>query len=436
MIVAEVYLWGTRIGVIAQNDPTDFTRFNYDGRFVRSGIEVSPFVMPLSNRVFSFPTLNEETFHRLPGLLADSLPDKFGTKLLEQYLANQGRSLDTLSAVERLCYTGSRGTGALEYVPAEEFIDAKETSIDVAALVQLASDILSNRETVHVPDNSHMMEQIISVGTSAGGARAKAVVAWNRTTGDIRSGQIHAGDGYEYWIIKFDGVENNKDRGDTADGPAFTRIEYAYYRMARAAGIEMSECRLHEESGKYHFMTKRFDRKAITGEKVHMQSLGALAHYDFNEPGAHSYEQTASILYRLNMGQTEVEQLFRRMVFNELARNLDDHVKNISFLMNKQGVWSLSPAYDVTYAYEPSNRWLARHQMTINGKQERITMDDLIVSGHHMNISQNRIIGIIEDVDQAIKAWPSYAREAKLSVRVVEEVQRNLGLLDALDRKS
>lgn len=435
MIAAEVYLWGTRIGVVAQNDATDFTRFNYDSRFIRSGIEVSPFVMPLSNRVYSFPALSEETFHRLPGLLADSLPDKFGTKLLEQYLANQGRSLDTLSAVERLCYTGSRGTGALEYVPAKELIDAKDTSIDVDALVQLASDILSSRKSVHVTDNSRMMEQIISVGTSAGGARAKAVVAWNRTTGDIRSGQVHAGDGYEYWIIKFDGVENNKDRDDTADGPAFTRIEYAYYRMARTAGIEMSECRLHEESGKYHFMTKRFDRKPVTGEKVHMQSLGALAHYDFNEPGAHSYEQTADLLYRLNMGQAEIEQLFRRMVFNELARNLDDHVKNISFLMDKQGVWSLSPAYDVTYAYNPKNRWLAKHQMTINGKQEHITLDDLVESGQHMNISRNRIIGIIEDVDEAIKAWPSYAKEAKLSERVVEEVQRNLGSLEALDKK-
>ncbi len=432
---AEVYLWGTRIGVVEQNNPTDFARFNYDDRFIRSAIEVSPLVMPLSGQVYSFPTLKSETFHLLPGLLADSLPDKFGTKLLEQYLANQGRSLDTLSAVERLCYTGSRGTGALEYVPAKELIDTKDKSIDVDALVQLASEILSDRESVHVTDNSHMMEQIISVGTSAGGARAKAVVAWNRTTGDIRSGQVHAGDGYEYWIIKFDGVENNKDRGDTADGPAFTRIEYAYYLMAQAAGIEMSECRLHEESGKYHFMTKRFDRRPITGEKVHMQSLGAMAHFDFNEPGAHSYEQTASILYRLNMGQTEVEQLFRRMVFNELARNLDDHVKNISFLMDKQGGWSLSPAYDVTYAYNPSNRWLARHQMTINGKQERITLDDLLESGQHMNISKNRIISIVEDVDSSIKEWPTFAKEAKLSKRVVEEVHLNLESLDALDKK-
>lgn len=213
------------------------------------------------------------------------------------------------------------------------------------------------------------------------------------------------------------------------------RIEYAYYRMAQMAGIEMSECRLHEESGKYHFMTKRFDRKPITGEKVHMQSLGAMAHYDFNEPGAHSYEQTAGILYRLNMGQTEVEQLFRRMVFNELARNLDDHVKNISFLMDKQGVWSLSPAYDVTYAYNPSNRWLARHQMTINGKQEHITLDDLVESGQRMNISKNRIISILEDADKAIKEWPTFAKEAKLSKRVVEEVHRNLGSLEPLDKK-
>ncbi len=429
MIAAEVYLWGTRIGVVLQKRMDAIPRFNYDRNFIRSGIQVSPLVMPLSDRVYSFPALNIETFHGLPGLLADSLPDKFGTKLIERYLMDQGRKISDFSSVERLCYVGNRGMGALEYVPDRNYVDAADRSVDINALVQLASDILAERKSVHVDGSGQVMEQIIKIGTSAGGARAKAIVAWNETTNDIRSGQIEAGNGYHYWLIKFDGVENNKDKGDKADGPAYTRIEYAYYLMAKAAGIAMNDCRLYRENGNYHFMTKRFDRESDLGRKIHMQSLGAIAHYDFNMPGTHSYEQAADVIYRLGMGQKDIEQLFRRMVFNIAARNQDDHVKNISFLMDRNGIWSLAPAYDVTYAYDRTNHWLSKHQMSVNGKLENITMDDVLSCGKRMNISKNKIRKITEEVNAAVGRWQIFAENAFLNEQTYLEVSQNHVLL-------
>lgn len=421
-MVAEVYLWGTRIGIVAQGNAGSIVQFQYDEKFLKSGIEVSPLVMPLSKRVYSFPTLSERTFRGLPGLLADSLPDKYGTKLIERHLAELGRDVDSFSSVEKLCYIGKRGMGALEYVPAigETY---KDQTIEINALVKLASAILCERESVSIPADEKMMEQIIRVGTSAGGARAKAIVAWNQETGDIRSGQIDAGSGYEYWLIKFDGVENNKDKSDKADGPSYTRIEYAYYLMAKAAGIQMSECQLYKESDNFHFMTKRFDREPGSGKKIHMQTLGALAHYDYNEPGVNSYEQTAGILYKLGMQQVEIEQLFRRMVFNILARNQDDHAKNISFLMDMKGVWTLAPAYDVTYAYEPTNYWLSKHQMSVNGKIENILLEDIYAAGQKMNINRRKIAKIVEEVNLAILNWQIYAEQAMLNESVYYEIK-------------
>ena len=423
-MVAEVYLWGTRIGMVVQDDAQSPARFQFDEHFLKSGIEVSPIVMPLSEGVYSFPTLSNQTFKGLPGLLADSLPDKYGTKLIERHLEEQGRDIGSFSSVEKLCYIGQRGMGALEYVPAMGD-PIEDQTIDINALVKLASDILTERESVSIPADEKMMEQIIKVGTSAGGARAKAIVAWNKETGDIRSGQIEAGSGYEYWLIKFDGIENNRDKGDKADGPSYTRIEYAYYLMAKAAGVQMSECKLYQENGNYHFMTKRFDREPITGKKIHMQTLGALAHYDYNIPGVNSYEQTAGVLYKLGMQQDMVEQLFRRMVFNVFTRNQDDHVKNISFLMDMKGVWSLAPAYDVTYAYEPNNYWLSKHQMSVNGKVENIKLDDIYQSGQKMNINRRKITGIVDDVKSAMLKWQICAEEARLREDIFTEVKRN-----------
>ncbi|MBP3737338.1 MAG: type II toxin-antitoxin system HipA family toxin [Lachnospiraceae bacterium] len=422
MIAAEVFLWGTKIGTVSQENAADAARFNYDESFLNSGIEVAPLTMPLSPRVYSFPGLSEETFHGLPGLLADSLPDRFGNRLIEQHLAQQGRDPASFSAVERLCYTGKRGMGALEYVPVLWGSTEVQEHVDVAALTKLASDILSERKKLRIPKGDKAMEQILRVGTSAGGARAKAVIAWNEETGDIRSGQIAAGEGYSYWLIKFDGVTGNKDHGDEDDGPKYTRIEYGYYLMATAAGISMSRCRLYREGGRYHFLTKRFDRIGEIGDKLHMQTLGAMAHFDYNVPGENSYEQAAEVIYHLNMGQKEIEELYRRMIFNILANNRDDHVKNISFLMDRTGKWTLSPAYDITYAFDPYNRWTARHQMSAAGKTDDFTKADLMEAAAHMNISARRAGRIIGEVAGAVSRWNEFADEALLDKATTKHI--------------
>lgn len=430
MIAAEVLLWGTRIGIVSQEDAQHVPVFRYDDAFIGSGIEVAPLTMPLSGRAYSFPNLNVTSFHLLPGLLSDSLPDKFGTALLRRYMEEQGRSFSDLTAVERLLYTGVRGMGALEFQPAYDVAESYDSAIDLDALVQLASDVLTERKKLRIPKGSHAMEQLLSVGSSAGGARAKAIIALNDETGEIRSGQIDAGEGFSYWLLKFDGVSNNKDKGDRADGAMFTRIEYAYSLMARAVGIVMSECRLHEEGGRYHFMTRRFDREEASGQKIHMQTLGAIAHLDFNQAGTSAYEQAADVIYRLGMDQKAVEELYRRMVFNVITRNQDDHVKNISFLMDRIGKWRLAPAYDLTYACDADNYWLARHQMSINGKLENITRDDLLQSAATMNISRSRALHTIGQVIDAAAAFTNYAKQAQIPLAAAKEILKQFQVMN------
>ena len=428
MTAAEVILWGTKIGTVIFDSETGLGSFEYDPVFLTSGIETAPITMPLSRRIYTFPELSRQSFHGLPGLLADSLPDKFGNAVIDAWLRSQGRSPASFDPVERLCYTGSRGMGALEYVPARGPGAAESDDIEIDRLVRLASDILRSREDMHVVIGENAMQEIIRVGTSAGGARAKAVIAWNEKTGDIRSGQIDAGKGYEYWLIKFDGVSKNGDK-EGEDVPQYTRIEYAYYKMAQDAGILMSECRLYEENGRSHFMTRRFDRDPGTGAKYHMQSLGGIAHFDFNQPGAYSYEQAAEVMRRLRLSNTEISQFFRRMVFNVLARNQDDHVKNISFLMNRGGKWRLAPAYDVTYAYNPDGMWTGTHQMTVNGKREGIGRQDLLASAVNMGIKKAEAERIIAEVRKSMDRWPEYAAEASLKEAAAEAIQKTFLLL-------
>ncbi|MEG1434095.1 MAG: type II toxin-antitoxin system HipA family toxin [Gordonibacter sp.] len=424
MIAAHVSLWGTRIGAVQQDGADDIPVFNYDPDFLRSGIELSPLEMPLSGAIYSFPALKGESFHGLPGMLADSLPDRFGNALLDSYLAQTGRDFKRLCAVERLLYTGTRGMGALEYEPSDDRF-AYSGSIDIDALVSVANEVLGQREGIHETMDEAGLARLVSVGTSAGGARAKAVIAWNRETNDVRSGQVEADSGYEHWLIKFDDIMRNKDKGDSYDRPAYTRIEFAYYLMALEAGIEMSECRLLGESDRQHFMTRRFDRTA-SGGKLHMQTLGALAHFDFNHPAAQSYEQAASVMRHLNLGQDRIEQLYLRMLFNVSARNQDDHVKNLSFLMDRRGVWNLAPAYDVTYANDPGNKWLSRHQMTVAGKADNIGLDDLLAAAKAMDVSRSRALEMVEQVNEAISAWSTFAQQASVPERAYEEIARNL----------
>jgi serine/threonine-protein kinase HipA len=414
--VAEVRLWGRSIGAVSVEDARSAAAFQFTDEFTRSGIQVSPLRMPLSDRVYSFPGLARETFHGLPGLLADSLPDRFGNALIDTWLASQGRSAESFNAVERLCYIGSRGMGALEFAPAQGPKSRTSEPLDIAALVQLASDVLSQRSglrhSMASADTAETLRDILRVGTSAGGARAKAVIAWNRQTNEVRSGQLAASDGFDYWILKFDGVSGNRDK-ELEDPTGYGSIEYAYALMAKAAGIDISECRLLEENGRRHFMSRRFDRLS-GGEKLHMQSLGALAHFDFNLAGAYSYEQALQVMRALDLPMASIEQQFRRMTFNIVARNQDDHVKNIAFLMDKQGRWSLSPAFDVTYSYNPEGLWTATHQMSMNGKRDDFTLEDFRTCAKFASMKRGRAEAILDDVIAAVKRWPEFAEQAKV----------------------
>lgn len=409
--VAKVKLWGRTIGAVALEDGAETATFEYDRNFAGSGIEIAPLTMPLSPRLYSFPALPRITFNGLPGLLADSLPDRFGSALINAWLARQGRTPESFNAVERLCYIGSRGMGALEFAPALGTTTKQTTHIEVAKLVELASVILTQRNDMRISLNDDSaLKDILRVGTSAGGARAKAVIAFNPHTNEVHSGQVKAPNDFEYWLLKFDGVSGNRDK-ELEDPTGYGAIEYAYYRMATDAGITMNPCRLLEENGRRHFMTQRFDRRA-TGEKLHMQSLSALAHYDFNQAGAYAYEQVMQVIRRLGLPMSAVEEQFRRMVFNILGRNQDDHVKNIAFLMDKAGHWSLSPAFDVTYSFQPTGKWTSIHQMTLNGKRDGFVLEDFKACSRAASIQRGRAESILEEVRAVISRWREYADTA------------------------
>jgi serine/threonine-protein kinase HipA len=430
MTLAEVQLWGRTIGAVSLEEGSSYAAFQYDPAFVQSGIEVSPITMPLNDRVYVFPDLPPKTFHGLPGMLADSLPDRFGNALIDAWLATQGRTSESFNAVERLCYTGARGMGALEFAPAIGPKPQQAKKIEIDALVKLASEVLSHRKNLKTTFASvgrkSALNDILRVGTSAGGARAKAVIAWNRETNEVRSGQITAGQGFDYWLLKFDGVTGNKDK-ELEDPKGYGVIEYAYYLMAKAAGVTMSECRLLEEGGRRHFMTRRFDR-LDGGEKLHMQSLCALAHFDFNHAGAYAYEQAFMVIRQLNLPMVAVEEQFRRMVFNLIARNQDDHVKNIAFLMDKAGRWSLAPAFDVIYSFNPDGDWTARHQMTMNGKRDGFTLADFRACAKSAVMKRGRAEAIVEEVRAAVAKWPDYAEQANVMKEWRNQIQHNLRL--------
>lgn len=417
---AEVYLWGTRIGIIHQEIAKNYASFEYDRNFLDSRIEVSPLRMPLGKNVYEFPMLAGEPFYGMPGLVADSLPDRFGNAVIEQWLMSLGKSLSDFTAIDRLCYTGKRGMGALEYVPASTDIKDIDENINVREMVKFASDILANRERISLKvDDKLTYAQLVQVGSSAGGARAKAIIAWNEETNEVRSGQTNLGPGYDYWLMKFDNVTKNGDHG-LEDQPEYTLIEYAYYLMAQKAGIVMNECRIYESDGDHHFMTKRFDR--INGKKLHMQSLGAVAHISYQEPGAIGYELAAMYMKELGISYKEIEQFYRRMVFNCLSVNQDDHVKNISFIMDRNGKWSLSPAYDVTFSYNPTNKWLRAHQMTVNGKTVEIGILDLLEAGNKMGIKERKCKEIISEVGAAIAEFSVIAEMVQIKEKTYEYI--------------
>ncbi len=431
--IAEVKLWGSTIGAVALEDGAKAATFQYAPDFAESGIELSPITMPLAKATYSFPNLAPESFHGLPGLLADSLPDRYGNTLIDEWLMRQGRPANSLNAVERLCYTGSRGMGALEYVPATGPEMSRAQQLQVDQLVTLADRILAQRNRLHVQltasDNTDAMKDILLIGTSAGGARAKAIIAWNPETNEVRSGHTVIEQGFEHWLIKFDGIGNNRDK-ELADPKGYGVIEYAYHLMAKDCGITMSECRLFEEGGRSaqkrrHFMTRRFDRLP-RGDKGHMQTLAALGHFDFNMPGMHSYEQAFAILRRLELPTNDFVQLFRRMVFNIIARNQDDHVKNISFLMDRNGNWSLAPAYDVTYSYQPGGGFTAQHQMSMNGKRDGFVMDDFNACGKVANLKRGQAKKIVEEIRNVVSRWRDYAESCGVFPEQRKKIQNAL----------
>lgn len=425
---AKVLLWGKTVGLVVWDDQLHRATFQFDRSFTHSGLDVAPVMMPLAKarggeEVFSFGNLRDETFKGLPGLLADCLPDRFGDTLLNAWLRLQKRDAGSANPVEKLCYLGHRGMGALEFEPSHGELEASSVALQIDELVRVARDVMTQKEafkTSRKKGEQEALLDIIQVGTSAGGARAKAIVAYNDKTGEVRSGQIDGLEGFTYCLIKFDGVTNTA----LGDPKGYGRIEYAYHLMAVASGISMMPSTLLEEHGRAHFLTQRFDRvqHAKTGEQVrlHMATLCGLGHLDFNDPLRYSYEDAFAMMRLLGLPYPDAVEMFRRMCFNVVARNLDDHTKNTSFLMDPQGVWHLSPAYDITYAYDPKNVWLKQHQMSINGKRLDITRADLLAVAKEMNIKKAETI--IDEVVAGVKTWKKCAKKAEVDMKQVAAI--------------
>ena len=419
--LANIKIWDNIVGYLLWREETETATFEYAPEFKRLGLDLSPIEMPISQqRVFAFSNISRETFLGLPGLFADSLPDAYGKALLDRWLASNGRHF--ANPVERLCYQGKRSMGALEFEPAQNDYLETSSNIEIDSLVTTAREVLNQKEafSTNMSDTKEALINIIKVGTSAGGQRAKAIIAYNDETKEVRSGQIEAPEGFEHWLLKLDGVTNS----ELGDPQHYGKIEYVYYLMAKEAGIEMSECRLLEENGRAHFMTKRFDRQK--NHKIHMQTLCGIAHYDYKMLRAYSYEQAFQVMRRLRLPYNQAEEMYRRMVFNVIARNQDDHTKNISFLMNRSGKWSLSPAYDVSWAYNPQGNWTSKHQMSINNKWDEITRADLIATAKNMNIKRPELI--IEQVIDSVNLWYKFAKEYDIPNDTIKQIGDTLQL--------
>lgn len=419
--VARVNMFGQPVGTFRWDEHYQLAQFEYDKSFAGRGIEPSPLMMPVvAGRVYSFGMLNRDTFSGLPGMLADSLPDTYGRALFDKWLNMTGRQSG--NSIETLCFLGKRCMGALEFEPAIDTGYELGQRIELDTLVGVARDALEEKkafETNISEDKKAAIAEILRLGTSAGGQRAKAIIAYNKTTGEVRSGQVEAPDGFDYYLIKLDGVTAKAGFRETEN---YGRLEYSFYKLVRKCGIEMSECSLIEGNGRAHFLTKRFDR--VAGKKIHMQTLCGIAHYDFRLFHGYSYEQALGVMRALRLPYSQAQEMYRRMVFNVVARNQDDHTKNISFLMNEEGRWRLSPAYDMGYAYNPNGQWTAAHQMSVNGKFEDIGRKDLLECGKRNNI--RNASSIIDEVCEAVSSWPSIAKECEVPKEMIDAITPNL----------
>ncbi len=425
--VIEVRVWGRRVGALALDDRLGYYAFAYEPAWRRTGIELAPLMLPLDARssAFVFPNLPHATFHRLPGMLADALPDDFGNALIDAWMAERGLAKSEVTPLDRLAYMGKRGVGALEFKPARGSHSESAAPLEMKSLVENARKLTEGDLTIDAHAHA-ALANIIHVGTSAGGARAKAVIAWNPKTNVIRSGQFDAAEGFEHWLLKFDGVGQYAELGTGAD---YGRIEYAYHLMAKQAGIDMYECRLLQENGRAHFMTRRFDREVVNGQTIkhHVQTLCAMDHLDFKQRGTHAYAQLFMAVSQLGLGDAALEQIFRRMAFNVMARNCDDHTKNFAFRLKQGESWELAPAYDVTHAYNPKGEWTYQHLMSVNGKFKDIARADILMEAERFGVS--RPGDLLDGVRAALGDWPRFSKEAGLSDSASQRVAADFRLL-------
>ncbi len=430
--VARVKIWGELAGAIRWDESQQLGYFQYDPKFIQKQWDLSPLKMPIAqgSQIYSFPELRkgrnytEDTFKGLPGLLSDALPDKYGNKLINVWLARQGRPEESMNPVEKLCFIGMRGMGALEFEPSQIKTGKNSFSLELNSLVEFARKMLHERETflTNLKKNEEKaLMDILRTGTSAGGARPKAIIAYNPKTGEVRSGQGNVPNGFEHWLLKLDGVSGEQ----FGESYGWGRVEYAYYLMAIDCDIQISKCKILEENGRAHFMTKRFDRESNI--KHHIQSLCGLQHYDFNDMYGYSYEQVFQTMRLLRLTYPEAEQMFRRMVFNVLATNYDDHTKNFSFILKKDEPWKLAPAYDLCFSFDPTNHWVSKQTLSVNGKRHEITKSDLMTIARDNNIKKGE--RIIEEINSIVKSWNKYAEQAKVRTDLKENIYRNLNVI-------
>lgn len=418
---ARVMMFGIPVGTFRWDERYGVVQFEYDRSFIGQGLEPSPLMMPVrEGRVYSFAGLNRDTYMGLPGMLADSLPDTYGRALFDQWLALTGRT--SSNPIETLCFLGKRCMGALEFEPAMDVNYDQNQRFEIESLVEVAREALDTKSEFGVnlnDDRRAAIAEILRLGTSAGGQRAKAIIAYNKRTGEVRSGQVEAPEGFDYYLIKLDGVSAKAGFKETEN---YGRLEYSFYKLARACGIEMTECSLIEENGRAHFLTKRFDRE--NGKKVHMQTLCGIAHYDFRLLRGYSYEQAFNVMRALRLPYSAAQEMFRRMVFNVVVRNQDDHTKNISFLMDENGHWRLSPAYDMGYAYNPNGGWTSQHQMSVCGKFDNITKTDLLDFAHANNIKDAQ--ELTDEVIDTVASWPKMAQECGVPTAMIHRILPNM----------
>lgn len=419
MDVIEVTAWGKTIGAITRGNIRNAYTFEFASK-ARDQLKFFPLSMHPTGRKsqFSFPGLSTETWSELPPGIADSLPDRFGNAIIDAEMARRGASSSQVTVLDRLAYTGRRAMGAIEFKPTTSVLAAAPTALNLSDLVTKARKAIAGTLGTDI-ESEAALAQILAVGTSAGGARAKAVVNLNPSTGELTPGQEPV-DGTESWLLKFDGVNDEK----LGEANGFGRIEYAYALMAAGAGINMPQTRLYEENGRAHYMIRRFDRPGGV-QKLHMQSLCAMRHLDFNLRAVHDYAQLQQTIEELDLGQDAKEEAFRRMVFNYAAWNCDDHTKNHSFLMDKSGVWSLAPAYDVTFSYREDSPWVDQHLMSVNGKFLHVTADEMHVFGDQHGITNSK--EIVRQINDAVDSWGAFAMEAGLSAKSRQMVERHLG---------